>query len=108
MGSCAAGGIFERRGEEMWASGWDWVSEERGETAAIQLPIVDTYLIYFLLKILMIINDFSQSPLALFTWEWVEGHCPSHIRAMAAACSREVVQPRWGIWCSLGAGAFVP
>lgn len=49
----------------MWASGWDWVPEERGKTAAIQPPIVDTYLLYFLLKILMIVNDFSQSPLAL-------------------------------------------
>lgn len=71
--------------------------QKKGETAAIQPPIVDTYLIYFLLKILMIINDFSQSPLALFTWEWVEGHCPSHIRAMQLLAAGTA-----GRWCSHG------
>lgn len=93
MGSCAAEGAFGGRGEEMWASGWDWVTEERGKTAALQPPIVDTYLLY-LLNILMIINDFSQSPLAL-------------LRGSGQRDTAHLTSGRWqllaaGRWCSHG------
>lgn len=71
--------------------------QKKGETAAIQPPIVDTYLLHFLLNILMIINDFSQSPLAL-------------LRGSGQRDAAHLTSERWqllaagtaGRWCSHG------